>query len=87
MNETPSSKAKKEEIDFENFMKMELRVGKILSAKAVPKTEKLLEFEVDLGFETRKIVSGVTLQFEPSEGKLSYISPAYQAMPPVSEIS
>lgn len=87
MNETLSSTAKKEEIDFESFMKMELSVGKILSAKADPKTEKLLEFEVDLGFETRKIVSGVELQFKPSEGKLSFISPADQAMPPVSEIS
>ena len=65
MNGTPLSTAKKKEIDFESFMKMELCVGKILSAKAVPKTEKLLEFEVDLGFETRKIVSGVALQFEP----------------------
>ena len=65
MNETPSSTANKEEIDFESFVKIELRVGKILSAKAVPKTEKLLEFEVDLGFETRTIVSGVALQFDP----------------------
>ena len=87
MNETPSSTAKKKEIDFESFMKKELCVGKILSAKAVPKTEKLLEFEVDLGSETRKIVSGVAPQFEPSEGKFSFICPADQAMPPGSQIS
>ena len=39
--------------------------GKNSVGKSCSKTEKLLEFEVDLGFETRKIVSGVALQFEP----------------------
>ena len=45
MNETPSSTAKKKEIDFESFMKKELRVGKILSAKAVPKLKNFLSLK------------------------------------------
>jgi len=55
----------KAEIDFESFTKMELRVGEIKSAIAVPKTDKLLQFEVDLGFETRTIVSGIAEHYQP----------------------
>ena len=55
----------KAEIDFESFGKMELRVGEIKSAMAVPKTDKLLQFEVDLGFETRTIVSGIAEHYQP----------------------
>ncbi len=62
--ETNQSKGKAE-IDFESFGKMELRVGEIKSAMAVPKTDKLLQFEVDLGFETRTIVSGIAEHYQP----------------------
>ena len=45
MNGTPLSTAKKEEIDFESFMKMELCVEKFCRQKLVPKTEKLLSLK------------------------------------------
>lgn len=55
------------EITFDDFKKMDLRVGKILSVEKVPKSQKLLKLTVDLGFETRTIVSGISQFFENSE--------------------
>ncbi len=52
-------------ISFDDFAKLDLRVGRILSAERVPKTDKLLRIEVDLGFETRTVVSGIAGHFEP----------------------
>lgn len=54
----------KPEIQYEDFAKLDLKVGKILSAEPVPKADKLLKLEVDLGFEKRTIVSGLALHFE-----------------------
>jgi methionyl-tRNA synthetase len=67
MEETPSKTPRKEEIDFESFSKMELRVGLIKSAVRVPKTDKLLQFEIDLGFETRTILSGIAEHYNPED--------------------
>lgn len=55
-------------ITFEEFKKMELRVGKILSAEKVPDTDKLLKLSVDMGEALpRQIISGISLYFpEPS---------------------
>jgi methionyl-tRNA synthetase len=55
----------KASIQFDDFSKMDLRVGTILSAEKVKKADKLLMLQVDLGFETRTIVSGIALHFEP----------------------
>ena len=55
----------KEEINFDAFSTLDLRVGTILAAQKVPKTDKLLQFEVDLGFEKRTILSGIAEHFEP----------------------
>ncbi len=62
----------KSEIVFDDFAKIDLRVGKILSAEKVEKADKLLKLDVLLGFETRTIVSGIALHFKPEEivGKL-----------------
>jgi methionyl-tRNA synthetase len=57
----------KPEIVFDDFAKIDLRVGKILSAEKVEKADKLLKLEVLLGFETRTIVSGIALHFKPEE--------------------
>ncbi len=57
----------KPEIAFEDFAKIELKVGTILSAEKVAKADKLLKLEVDLGFEKRIIVSGIALHFDPSD--------------------
>lgn len=57
----------KEEINFDLFSKIDLRVGKILEAENVPKTKKLMKLTVDLGFEKRTIVSGVSEFFSPEK--------------------
>jgi methionyl-tRNA synthetase len=51
-------------INIDDFAKIELRVGKILSAEKVPETDKLLKLSVDMGEEQpRQIVSGIALYF------------------------
>jgi methionine--tRNA ligase beta chain len=57
----------KPEIQFDDFAKIDLRIGTILSAEKVEKADKLLKLEVDLGFEKRTIVSGIALHFKPEE--------------------
>lgn len=57
----------KPEIQFEDFAKIDLKVGTILTAEKVEKADKLLKLSVDLGFETRTIVSGIALHFQPEE--------------------
>jgi methionyl-tRNA synthetase len=57
--------APKSEIQFDDFGKMDIRIGQIIAAEKVKKADKLLQLEVDLGFETRTIVSGIALHFEP----------------------
>jgi len=54
----------KETIAFEDFTRLDLRVGTILSARKIPKTKKLLELKVDIGIETRTIVSGIAESFD-----------------------
>ena len=53
-------------IQFDDFAKIDLKVGTIIAAEKVEKADKLLKLEVDLGFEKRTIVSGIALHFEPS---------------------
>lgn len=55
----------KPEIVYDDFAKLDLRVGTIVSAEKVEKADKLLKLAVDLGFETRTIVSGIALHFAP----------------------
>jgi methionyl-tRNA synthetase len=57
----------KEEISFDDFLKMDIRTATITNAKPVPKADKLLELEVDLGFEKRTVVSGIAEHFRPEE--------------------
>ncbi|MCG8374582.1 MAG: methionine--tRNA ligase [Balneolales bacterium] len=61
----------KEDIQFGDFAKLDLRAGEILSYKAVPKSDKLLELRVDLGLEQRTIVSGIAkhVDFETLVGQ------------------
>lgn len=54
-------------IQFDDFAKIDLKTGTILSAEKVEKADKLLKLEVDLGFEKRTIVSGIALHFKPEE--------------------
>jgi methionyl-tRNA synthetase len=57
----------KSEIIFDDFAKIDLKVGTILTAEKVEKADKLLKLSVDLGFETRTIVSGIALHFKPED--------------------
>jgi len=57
----------KDEIVYEDFDKLDLRVGTILSAEKHPKADKLLVFQVKMGTEKRQIVSGVAEYFKPEE--------------------
>jgi methionyl-tRNA synthetase len=59
--------AVKSEIIFDDFAKIDLKVGTIVSAEKVEKADKLLKLQVNLGFETRTIVSGIALHFKPED--------------------
>ena len=69
-NTTPSPvnyQPLKETIQFDDFAKMDIRTGTILTAEKVEKSKKLLKLSVDLGFETRTILSGIAEHFAPEE--------------------
>ena len=55
----------KSEIVYDDFGKLDLRIGTITSAEKVQKADKLLKLQVDLGYETRTIVSGIAQHFSP----------------------
>ncbi len=57
----------KPEIVFDDFAKIDLKVGTIISAEKVEKADKLLKLEIDLGFEKRIILSGIAQHFSPEE--------------------
>jgi len=57
----------KENIQFDDFMKMDIRVGTILEAEKVAKTKKLLKLTVDTGIDKRTVVSGIAEFFKPEE--------------------
>jgi methionyl-tRNA synthetase len=52
-------------ISIDDFMKVELRTAKVLSAEAVPKSKKLIKLQVDLGTEQRTILAGIAEAYEP----------------------
>jgi methionyl-tRNA synthetase len=58
---------RQQEITFDDFAKVDLRVGTILTAEKVEKADKLLKFTVDLGYEVRTIVSGIAAYFKPED--------------------
>lgn len=57
----------KENIQYEDFMKMDIRVGKIIAAEKVAKTKKLMKLTVDTGIDERTIVSGIAEHYTPEE--------------------
>lgn len=58
---------KKEEITIEEFQKIDLRVGKIISAERVENADKLLKILVDLGNEKRTLVAGIAKCYKPDD--------------------
>ncbi|WP_068616889.1 methionine--tRNA ligase [Paenibacillus tuaregi] len=57
----------KDEIGIDEFAKVELRVGQVIKAEAIPKADKLLKLQLDLGFEQRQVVSGIAKFYKPEE--------------------
>ena len=56
-----------ENINFEEFQKIDLRVGKIIEAEKIEGTDKLLKLKVDLGEEKRQLVAGITKFYQPED--------------------
>ncbi|MBW6501335.1 MAG: methionine--tRNA ligase subunit beta, partial [Bacteroidales bacterium] len=57
--------AEKEQVSFDDFMRLDLRTATILEAERVPKTDKLLRLKIDTGIDIRTIVSGIAEYFDP----------------------
>lgn len=57
----------KSEIVFDDFMKMDIRVGKVLEAEKLEKSKKLLKLTIDTGVDTRTVLSGIAEYFTPEE--------------------
>ena len=69
LNEAAAYKANpiKPTIAFEDFEKLDIRVGKVLECEAVPKMKKLLKFKIADGLENRTIISGIAQHYKPEE--------------------
>ena len=63
----PAEEEKTPEITFDDFVKVELRVGEIIACEPVPKSNKLLKETVKFGEEVRTIVSGIAKHYKPEE--------------------
>ncbi len=68
-NEEANYKANpiRKECSFDDFLKLDMRVGTVLECSKVPKADKLLQFKIDDGLETRTILSGIAKHFNPDE--------------------
>lgn len=65
VNQSTSQPELKSTIQYDDFAKIDLKTGTIVAAEKVEKADKLLKLSVDLGFETRTIVSGIALHYQP----------------------
>ncbi len=66
VNNSPATTTKSN-INYDDFLKMDIRVGRILEAEKVPKTKKLLKLKIDTGIDQRTVVSGIAEYFNPEE--------------------
>lgn len=57
----------KPEISIDDFGAVDLRVGKVVACDKIPKAKKLLKLQIDLGTETRQVVSGISQYYEPQD--------------------
>ena len=64
---TPPAPAEDARISIDDFMKIELRVARVLEAEAVPKSKKLLKLKVDTGVDERTIVAGIAEAYQPDQ--------------------
>jgi methionyl-tRNA synthetase len=61
----PAAPVEPARISIDDFMKVELRVAKVLAAERVPKSNKLIKLQVDVGSEQRQLVAGIAEAYEP----------------------
>jgi|SRR3989338_1706306 len=54
-------------INFDDFLKLEVKIGTILEAEKVPDTDKLIKLTIDLGSEKRQLVAGIAETYEPED--------------------
>jgi len=68
-NEAENKKVEpaKDNIAYDDFAKMDIRVGTILEAERVPKTDKLLKLKIDTGIDKRTVVSGIAIDHKPED--------------------
>jgi methionyl-tRNA synthetase len=66
MEPTPVTPLKKE-ITFEDFDKLDIRIGKVLTAEKMEKSNKLLKLTVDTGVDKRTVLSGIAQHYTPEE--------------------
>ena len=57
----------KPEISYDDFAKLQLQVGKVLECEEVPKSKKLLKFKIQIGSQTRQILSGIKKYYKPED--------------------
>ena len=65
--ETTALKPLKETTTYDDFAKMDLRVGTIIAAEKVEKADKLLKLTIDTGIDQRTVVSGIAMHFKPED--------------------
>jgi methionyl-tRNA synthetase len=63
----PKKEDETEQITIDDFMKVDLRTGKILEAEKVKKSKKLIKLKVDIGTETRQVLAGIAEAYEPDQ--------------------
>jgi len=65
--EEVKAKPSKDEMTFDDFIKVDIRTGTILEAEVVPKTKKLLKLKIDTGIDQRTVVSGIAEYYKPED--------------------
>jgi methionyl-tRNA synthetase len=63
----PVGAASDQKISIEDFAKVEMRVGEVVSAERIPKADKLLKLQVDIGTEVRQVLAGIAEHYQPEQ--------------------
>ena len=62
-----NTEGQQQQITFEEFLKVQLKVGRVIQAENIPGMKKIIKVKVDLGLEEREIVVGAALYYKPEE--------------------
>ncbi len=61
-------------VSFEDFLKMDLRIGKIIQAEPVPQSRNLVKMTIDIGGEARQAVAGISQYYSPKDVEGKYVA-------------